>query len=145
MTVGLDTSVVLRLLTGAPQDQAVAALEWMLAQRSAGVAVAVSDLVVCETYFALQHHFRVPKAEALARLAAFLESGDVQADGVAAAVLTTPGLATANPGFADRIIHAQYLRAGAEAMATFERASARLQGVQILAGRSGSSSRREQA
>lgn len=132
MTAGLDTSVVLRLLTGAPEDQAVAALEWLRTQQSAGVAVSVSDLVVCETYFALQYHFRVPKAEALARLAAFLASGDVQADGVAAAVLTAPGLATANPGFVDRIIHSQYLRNGAETMATFERASARLQGVHVL-------------
>lgn len=138
MTAGLDTSVVLRLLTGAPEDQAVVALEWLRTQRSAGVAVAVSDLVVCETYFALQHHFRVPKAEALARLAAFLASGDVLADGVAAAVLTTPGLATAKPGFVDRVIHAQYLRTGAEALATFERASAPLQGVHVLAHGSGS-------
>ncbi len=134
MTVGLDTSVVLRLLTGAPEAQAIAALEWMRAQRSAGVKSVVSDLVVCETYFALQCHFRVPKAEALEKLAAFLASSDVVATGVAASVLATPGLATAKPGFADRVIHEQYRRAEAHGMVTFERASARLERVHVLSG-----------
>lgn len=132
MTVGLDTSVVVRLLTGSPEDQAATALEWLRGQQSIGVEATVSDLVICETYFALQHHFRVPKSEALAKLAAFLASGDVRPDGVVAAVLTAPGLATANPGFVDRVIHAQYLRAGANAITTFERASARLEGVHVL-------------
>jgi predicted nucleic-acid-binding protein len=94
----------------------------------------VSDLVISETYFALQHHFKVPKEQALAKLAAFLASGDVQADGAASSVLTTPRLATANPGLVDRLIHAQYLLAGTRGMVTFERAATRLPQVRILAG-----------
>lgn len=142
MTVGLDTSVVLRLLMGAPEEQAIAALAWVRAQRAGGVIPSVSDLVVCETYFALQHHFRVPKEEALSKLAAFLESGHVAPDGVAASVLATQGLATAKPGFVDRVIHDQYLRAGADGMVTFERAAQRLKRVRVLGAESGPSSRR---
>ena len=133
MTTGLDTSVVLRLLTGAPPAQAQAALEWLLVQRANGIVLTVSDLVISEIYYALQHHFRVPKQEALDKLAAFLGSGDVMAMGVAATVLATPGLATAKPGFVDRIIHQQYLQAGAGRIGTFERSAARLPHVQVLA------------
>jgi predicted nucleic acid-binding protein len=132
VTVGLDTSVVLRLLTGTPDPQAQAALRWLRRARVEGALVVVSDLVVSETYFALQYHFRVPKAEALRQIAQFLASGDVTSEGVAAAVLTTPALATAKPGFVDRLIYQQYLRGGASRMATFEEAARTLPQAQVL-------------
>ena len=128
----MDTSVVLRLLTGEPAVQARAALGWLREVKASGNTPVISDLVVSEVYFALQHHFGVSKAEALRHLALFLASGDVSADGVAAMVLATPGLATAKPGFVDRMIHKQYLHGGADGMVTFERAARPLQKVVLL-------------
>lgn len=132
MKVGLDTSVVLRLLTGEPEGQARAALRWLREVQVAGTTPMVSDLVVSEAYFALQHHFDVPKAEALRQLGEFLSSGDVTGNGVAAAMLAVPGLASAKPGFVDRLIHEGYRRGGAGEMVTFEAAARKLPHVRLL-------------
>ena len=133
MTVGMDTSVVLRLLTGFPDAQARAALGWLREAKASGITPVVSDLVASEVYFALQHHFGVSKAEALRHLSLFLSSGDVSAGGVVAMVLKMPGLATARPGFVDRLICEQYLRGGAAGMVTFERAARTMRKVILLA------------
>src|SRR5437764_854327 len=64
MPIGLDTSVVVRLLIGLPEAQARTArrrLELAVERRE---RVVVSDLVLAETYHALQHHYRMPKREA---------------------------------------------------------------------------------
>ncbi|OGV69583.1 MAG: hypothetical protein A2283_02135 [Lentisphaerae bacterium RIFOXYA12_FULL_48_11] len=132
MTAGMDTSVVLRLLIGEPAGQARTALEWLRKAKASGTAAVISDLVISEAYFALQHHFGVSKAEALRHLTLLLASGDVSADGVVAKVLATPGLATAKPGFVDRLIHEQYLQGGASCIVTFEKAARTLKNVEIL-------------
>lgn len=132
MTIGMDTSVVIRLLTGEPVDQARAALAWLYKAKASGITPIISDLVVSEVYFALQHHFCVSKAEALRHIALLLSSGDVSTDGVVAMVLAKPGLATAKPGFVDRLIHEQYLNKGANGMVTFEKAAGMLKKVELL-------------
>jgi predicted nucleic acid-binding protein len=131
--VGLDTSVVLRLLVGSPPDQATAALRFVKQKLTEGIRVVASDLVVSEAYFALHVHYDVPKAEAIAVLAEMLRSGLVEpadGDGVLT-VLATAARATAKPGFVDRLIHEQYRR-GSTGMATFERAAGRLAGTHLL-------------
>src|SRR5947209_5382180 len=104
MRVGLDTSVMLRLVTGEPEDLALIALRTVERLLEAKHAVTVSDLVASETYFALQHHFRMPKSEALRVLAEFFQTSPVEAAGAAAQILATPNLANAQPGFVDRMI-----------------------------------------
>lgn len=131
--LGLDTSVVLRLLVGSPPRQAGAALSLVKENVAAGVKVVVSDLVVSEAYFALHAHYGVPKTEAIRALLEMLSSGLVDpADGPAIlAVLAAAARPPAKPGFVDRLIHAQYRRASAN-MATFERAAKRLPGAVVL-------------
>jgi predicted nucleic-acid-binding protein len=131
--IGLDTSVVLRLLTAEPEVQAQRALEALESATRRGTEVLVSDLVVSEVYFALQYHYGVPKAEALALLATFLSESGVHPLGAAAAVLAEPNLAAAKPGFVDRLIHAEYRRTAKEVL-TFEKAAGRLPGMRVLAG-----------
>ena len=110
MKVGLDSSVVLHLLTGEPELLARRALAELQSLTQSGAVPLVSDLVVSEVYFALQYHYGVPKAEALALLAQFLHESGVKPLGAAVAVLAVPHLATANPGFVDRLIHAEFAR-----------------------------------
>jgi len=129
--VGLDTSVVLRLLTGEPEPLARRALSELDALTQNGAMPLVSDLVVSEVYFALQHHYGVPKSEALSLLAAFLNESGVRPLGAAAEVLAVPRLATANPGFVDRLIHAEYAHSAGEIL-TFEKAAGRLPRVRVL-------------
>lgn len=140
MNVGLDTSLVLRLLTGEPEEQAQCALQEVETLLKTGTTLLVSDLVTAEVYFALHHHYGMPKAEALSMLAIFFADSGVKSIGTAAAVLATPNLATTKPGFVDRLIHADYLRT-APAMLTFERAAARLAGARVLACQTQSPSR----
>jgi len=131
--VGLDTSVVLRLLVGAPPDQARAALAFVRQNLGAGRRVVASDLVISEAYFALHAHYEVPKPEAVAALLEMLRSGLVgPADGPAITrVLEAAARAPAKPGVVDRLIHAQYERMSAS-LVTFERAAARLAGTIVL-------------
>ncbi|MCX6876517.1 MAG: hypothetical protein NTW21_22315 [Verrucomicrobia bacterium] len=91
----------------------------------------VSDLVVAETYFALQHHYGVSKQDALLGLRRLFADGEIGPLGVAAEVLGTAKPASAKPGFVDRLIHGTYTGATAE-MATFEKAARRLNSVRVL-------------
>lgn len=131
MNVGLDTSVVMRLLIGKPPAQTAAALAFLDDLQRRGDRAVVSDLVISEAYFALQFHFKVTKAEALSALASLLSTGEISTTGQAGKVLTQPGLATAKPGFVDRLIHASYY-AAASTMASFEKAAGKLPKVTVL-------------
>ena len=132
MTVGLDTSVLVRLLTGEPRDLALVALGYFLERKEAGDRLLVSDWVVAEAYYALQHHYGASKKDALDALRAFLANPGVEATAELVAVLAIPGLESAKPGFIDRVIHRNYLSSGAEEVATFERAAAKLPHVRVL-------------
>jgi predicted nucleic acid-binding protein len=129
--VYLDTSVVLRLLTGEPVRQAELALSRLdLLRRRKGVAV-ISDLVLSEVYFALQYHFKVPKTEAVKALASIVSSDFIECSDVARSVLGLPGIARMNPGLVDRLIIGQAQAAGAPLL-TFEKAAGKLTGVEVL-------------
>ena len=51
--------------------------------------------------------------------------------GAVAAVLAANGLASANPGFVDRLIHGAYADA-ADEMVTYEKAAGKLKSVRVL-------------
>ena len=132
MIIGFDTSVVVRLLSGAPEELAEAALGYLLARRRAGDRMVVSDLVVAEAYFALQHHYGVTKKEALEGLREFLTDSGVEATPEVAEVLAIPNLESAKPGFIDRVIYRNYLGSGVERIATFEKSGSKLSDVVVL-------------
>jgi len=62
--------------------------------------------VISETYFALQHHFGISKSDALESLRRLLDDGEFVSSGHAAEVLAESDLASAKPGFVDRLVHA---------------------------------------
>ena len=130
--VGLDTSVVVRLLTLDPPDLASLALDYLRERQTAGDVVHVSDWVLAETYYALQHHYGVPKKEVLDALRQFTKSQGVKASDTATTVLALPGLESARPGFIDRLIHGQYLQGGVTEVATFERSARKLPHMRVL-------------
>ncbi len=128
--VGLDTSFVLRLLMGEPAAQAKRAVDRLDGLRNEGKRCAISDLVVTETYFALQYHYAVPKQLALDTLREFLESPEIVPLGETGVILQQSNLGKSKPGFVDRIIHAEYMRE-ASLMLSFEKASGKLPGVSL--------------
>lgn len=132
MKLGLDTSVVVRILSGEPEIMAVAAMRYLLQRTREGDQFLVSDLVLAETYHAFQHHYGASKKETLAALRDFLASPGVEATGEVAAVLATPRLESAKPGFVDRLIHRNYLASGAEHVVTFELSAGKLEQVTVI-------------
>lgn len=128
--VGLDTSFVLRLLVGEPVAQAKRAVAQLDSIRSEGKRCVISDLVVSETYFALQYHYQVPKQRALDALRALLQSPEIVSGGKALAILQQSDLGRSKPGFVDRIIHAEYMDEAC-LMLSFEKAASKLPGVRI--------------
>jgi len=126
--LGLDTSVLVRVLVGLPETLAKTAQRRLQRAVEAGERVLVSDLVIAEAYFALQHHYGVPKARARALLKQFVDSGVVEAE---PPTLSADLLPAAGAGFVDRLIHSRYRALGAVTL-TFERKQGALEGASRL-------------
>ncbi len=127
----LDTSALLRLLIGLPGDQYQRAAQFLAEQRASGESIHVADLVLAEAYFALQHYYSMPKADALTALTLFAQHSGVSLTPTAQAVLATPQLASAKPGFVDRLIHRASQSAG-HTLITFEKAAKKLRSTVVL-------------
>lgn len=128
----LDTSVVLRLLIGDPVFQLQEAIRFIGQQLAAKSVVYASDHVLAEAYFALQSFYKIPKADALEMLANFAEHSGVTVTPIARTVLALPNLASAKPGFVDRLIHGES-HANGHTLVTFEKASKKLPATVVLA------------
>ena len=107
---GIDTSVLVRLLTRHPEaefEHCVSKLHEMVDQ---GAEVFASSQVIGEAYVAVQHHYGVSRADARASLRDALRSGLVaplNGRQVIAALEATGG-----PGLFDRLIADGYTRRG---------------------------------
>ena len=132
MTFGLDTSVVLRLLTGQPVELAERALKRYQDGLAAGDDFAVSDVVAAETYYAIQHHYGKTKGEALAALKSFSTADGVSFSQGFAEAVATPNIHKANPGFVDRMLAADYRGRGMTTLSC-EKSFARLPDAEVLA------------
>jgi predicted nucleic-acid-binding protein len=127
----LDTSVVMRLLTGQPLALATSARRYMAETQQAGAKVFVSNLVVLEACFACQHHYGMAKDAVLTGLQRLLSMPTFVVHPQLLPLLATEGLATAKPGFLDRLIHAEATTARLP-LVTFEKAAARLPHTLLL-------------
>jgi predicted nucleic-acid-binding protein len=127
----LDTSFILRLLTGSPPKQFVLARQKVDETLDQRRALIVSDLVIAETYFALQYHFEVPKKEALEQIRAFLLSGIVESSSGSVCFYVIQNVHSYKAGFVDQLICGQFL-SSCEEIFSFDQALAALPRVTIL-------------
>jgi predicted nucleic acid-binding protein len=132
VAVGLDTSVVLRLLIGEPRSQMEIARRRIERALISSERVVVTDLVVAEVFHALRRHYDVPEAVALGQIREFLDSGVVWLDPREAAEALGQG-GRGSAGVVDRLIVARHRSLGATT-ATFDRRQARLEGGARLRG-----------
>jgi predicted nucleic acid-binding protein len=128
VAIGLDTSVVVRLLVGLPASQAKVARTRLERALDDGESVLVADTVIAEAYFALQHHYDVPKSEARDILHRFATSGVVSVAPEEAVRALRPARGA---GIVDRLVHERYRSLGAVTL-TFERKQAALEGAERL-------------
>ena len=129
MTIlGLDTSVVVRLLVGLPEGQAARAKRRLEEAVDRGETVVVTDLVIGEAYYALHYHYGMPKPEARELLRRFVSSGVVRLSPETSLHALAPA---GGAGLMDRLIHARHRAEGAVTL-TFERRQSRLEGAEAL-------------
>lgn len=118
MNLGLDTSVVLRLLIGQPADLALLARQRLEQAHTESDMVVVTDLVLAESYYALVHHYKLEKNQARLLLQRMTTSGVVHCDPreIVEALDAAPGAA-----LVDRLILHRH-RSLQAATLTFDRA-----------------------
>jgi len=127
----LDTSFLIRLLTGDPVPQFHLAAGFLEKCRREEAVAEVIDLVLAEAYFALQYHYGFPKDAALKSLHQFAEQPAVAVSQHALEILSLPGLSSANPGFVDLLIHGFSKTKNCQ-LVTFEKKAHKLEGVIVL-------------
>ena len=126
---GIDTSVLVRLLTGQPPKTYVYCERQLTTLVESGTQVCASNQVIGEAYIAVQHHYDVSADDAVSGLLDVLQSGLVAPLGglqVIAALQESRG-----PGLFDRLIADDYSRAGLETL-TLDRKMAALPDVSRL-------------
>ena len=112
MTYGLDTSVVLRILTGVPAPLAASVVERIERLCDEGNDFFVSDIAVCEAYHAMQHFYGNTKEEAILALQALSREPGFAFSAEAMDALGVPEAWKASPGFVDRMLAAEYASRG---------------------------------
>jgi predicted nucleic acid-binding protein len=127
MNEALDTSVVLRLLTGEPAP--LAEVAWAHLARCTA-PVAVDTLVVGESYFALRHHYGVPHRDAVEALVALVHSEQLTCPAGVREALAEARDGN-HPGVMDRLILAA-ARGAERTLLTFDRRLARHEGARLL-------------
>ena len=108
MIRGLDTSVVLRLVTNRPQPMAGQVADSIRAFLAAGDTFAVTDLVVSEAYFALQHHYDLTKEQAIESLRLLSRENGFLFSAISKEALEQPNAHKMSPGLVDCMISGEY-------------------------------------
>ena len=120
---GIDTSVLVRLITGTPREGYSHCVERLRALVASGAEVFASNQVVGEAFVVVQHHYGISAIDARSELSETLHSGLVaplNGQAVFAALEASGG-----PGLFDRLIADDYARAGLEVL-TLDRKMAAL-------------------
>ena len=130
LRLGIDTSILVRLLTRDPEEEFEYCIDRLGALVDAqGAEILVSNQVIGEAYVAVQHHYGVTKADARTALLDALQSGLVaplNGRSTIEAVSSTHG-----SGLFDRLIANDYSQSEMATL-TLDRRMASLSGVRRL-------------
>ena len=127
---GIDTSILVRLVTREPQadfERSVSRLSALVEDQ--GYEIFASNQVVEEAYAALMHHYGISSANARATLLDVLTSGLVAPLNGRTVIEALRG--QTGPGLFDRLIIDDYSHAGLEVL-TLDRKMANLPGARVL-------------
>ena len=127
--IGIDTSILVRLITGSPSDLYLYCVERLNALVISGAEVFASNQVIGEAYIAVQHHYGVSDADARVELLNTFRSGLVAPLNGQAVIEALS--ASGSPGLFDRLIADDYARAGLETL-TLDRRMTSLPDARLL-------------
>ena len=130
MNLGLDTSVIVRLVTGQPVADYEYCVRRLRALKEQGMQVVASNQAIGESYVTVQHHYGFSDSDIRAALLVLLR-GELVSPLNGKAVLDAIQAPTANPGLFDRLITDGYAQAGLETL-TLDRRMARLPNARLL-------------
>ena len=127
--IGIDTSVLVRLITGSPPDGYAYCVERLHELVMGGAEVLVSNQVIGEAYIAVQYHYKVSKGDARTELLNVFKSGLVAPlnGQTAIEIFSDPS----GPGLLDHLIANDYSQAGLKTL-TLDRRMASLSTVSLL-------------
>lgn len=125
MSFGIDTSVLVRLLTGEPVETAQAVKSRLVDAFKRDEVVIASDVVIAEGYYALKYHYQCEPAAIRSSLTAMLTSGLVKPEPGSAVLDVLQAKGTGKSGFVDRLMQARYDQAGLITL-TVDKAQSRL-------------------
>jgi len=108
--VGLDTSVILRLLLDEPEKLAIKAKTLLDSIHLESKKALVSDLVISEAYFALHYHYDIPKKIVKEKLIEMLSSEKFAIEKGSKCLDALKESLDGGAGFNDRMIVKQYLK-----------------------------------
>ena len=128
-SIGIDTSVLVRLVTGEPPDAFSYCVDRLSALAASGVEVFASNQVIGEAYLAIQRHYGATKEDVRAELRNTLQSGLVAP--LSGQAVIDALTATGGPGLLDRLITDDYAQAGLETL-TLDRQMAGLPDARLL-------------
>ena len=126
---GIDTSVLLRLITAQPPTAFAHCVKRLSRLIDTGAEVFASNQVIGEAYIAAQHHYKVSKADVSVALLQTLSSGLVKP--LNGNTVREALAATGRPGLFDHLIADDYNRSGLEVL-TLDRKITALSNVQSL-------------
>jgi len=126
---GIDTSWLVRLITGAPPDAYAHCVNRLSALVVGGAEIFASNQVIGEAFVAVRHHYGVAAVDARSELSKALRSGLVAPLNGRAAFEALE--ASGGPGLFDRLIADHYTRRGF-AILTLDRKMASLPDVRPL-------------
>ena len=132
--IGLDTSVVLRLLLTDDPAQKIRAAKLIEQARRSETRVIITLAVVLEMGWVLRSSAKMSKAQVLSVFNLLLESYDIEIDNEKALEQALHIYDNAASGFAECLFLAQYQRIGCDTMLTFDTKAARMTGAQLVAG-----------
>ena len=130
-SIGIDTSVLVRLATGQPPELFARCVERLRDLSSDGVEVLASNQVIGEAYVVLRRHYSISWEDSRAALHATLTSGLVSP--LNGRPVLDSLSASGGPGLFDRLIANDYSHAGLETL-TLDRQMASLPATRLLEG-----------
>lgn len=133
----LDANVVLRLLTGDPEQMAHESRQLMSRAEGGEVALILSDLVLAEIVWVLGSFYEQPKERIRDALSAFLSASAVEVDDLGVLLESLDLMASQNVDFVDAYLAVRAARAE-ESVCTFDSSDfERLPGSWVRPGATG--------
>ena len=120
--IAVDTNVLLRLFVRDHPEQVGAAMK--LFSRAGPASVRISTLVLAELVWTLERPYRIGKPELIAAIQKLLSRSELQIEARGAVMTAIRWYQVGRAGFADYLIAALNVEAGASPIFTFDRHAA---------------------